>query len=269
MTDHPDVATSDLLLPERSRLLHIGMPKSGSTAIQHAAQAAREDLLEHGVLYPGTGVNHIKAAAWLTRTPLRHLPDPGPHQRWWQGVKDEIDAAADQRVLLSHEAICWTDISGARRTVEGVGGPVHGLLVLRNPGSLAPSVWQQNLKSGRTHLYHQFLKRVFDSPDPAAAPARAGGPRPTTLGCRAPWENAMTVTDPALLSAAEMLVQFRRPGRDWTTGPTVQTNLQGGYSAQLPLPETGIWEVRSRVDDTEDKDHVGNISGTRLVEVTG
>jgi hypothetical protein len=145
------------------------MPKSGSTAIQHAAQAAREDLLEHGVLYPGTGVNHIKAAAWLTRTPLRHLPDPGPHQRWWQGVKDEIDAAADQRVLLSHEAICWTDISGARRTVEGVGGPVHGLLVLRNPGSLAPSVWQQNLKSGRTHLYHQFLKRVFDSPDPAAA----------------------------------------------------------------------------------------------------
>ncbi|MBE1876378.1 hypothetical protein [Myceligenerans pegani] len=144
------------------------MPKSGSTAIQRAAQAARDDLLEHGVLYPGKGVNHIKAASWLTRTPLRHLPDPGPFPRWWNTVKEEIDAAGDKRVLLSHEAICWTGISGARRTVEGVGRPTHGLLVLRNLGQLAPSVWQQNIKSGRTHTYHQFLRKVFDSAEPAA-----------------------------------------------------------------------------------------------------
>jgi hypothetical protein len=66
-----------------------------------------------------------------------------------------------------------------------------------------------------------------------------------------------------------VIVQLRRPGRDWTTAQTVQTNLQGGYTAQLGLPETGIWEVRTRVDDTEDADHVGNISGTRVIEVIG
>lgn len=169
MTDFPDAAASDLLLPERSRLVHIGMPKSGSTAIQEAAQAARTDLLDHGAIYPGKDINHIKAAAWLTSTPLHYLPDPQPLERWWDAVKDEIDAAADKRVLFSYEAICWTDIAGARRTVEGMDGPTHGLLVLRNLGSFAPSVWQQNIKSGRTHSYHGFLKGVFDSPDPAAA----------------------------------------------------------------------------------------------------
>ena len=70
-------------------------------------------------------------------------------------------------------------------------------------------------------------------------------------------------------SGVDVVVQYRRPGRDWTSGPTVQTNVQGGYTAQLELPETGIWEVRTRVDDTEDEDHVGNLSGTRLIEVVG
>jgi hypothetical protein len=67
----------------------------------------------------------------------------------------------------------------------------------------------------------------------------------------------------------DVVVQYRRPGRDWTTSQVVQTNVQGAFTAQLSLPGTGIWEVRTRADDTEDADHVGNVSGTRLIEVTG
>ncbi|GAB4083714.1 hypothetical protein GCM10028784_03440 [Myceligenerans cantabricum] len=167
MTYSPDTVSSSLLLPERSRLIHIGMPKSGSTAIQEAARGARAALQEHGALYPGEDVNHIKAASWLTDIPIKHLPDPGPRRQWWDRIKQDIDAAGDKRVLFSYEGICWADIDGARHTVENMDGPLHGLLVLRNLGSFAPSRWQQIIKSGRVQGYHEFLREAFSSADPA------------------------------------------------------------------------------------------------------
>ena len=47
----------DLELPPRTRLFHIGIPKSGTTSLQVAAAAKRSELLRQGVLYPGVKVN--------------------------------------------------------------------------------------------------------------------------------------------------------------------------------------------------------------------
>jgi len=51
----------ELLLPEGSRLLHIGPPKTGTSAIQSAARVALPELYEYGVHYPNLGREHGKA----------------------------------------------------------------------------------------------------------------------------------------------------------------------------------------------------------------
>jgi len=42
-------------------LLHVGLHKTGTTALQVALADARTDLAAHGVRYPGTGTFHHRA----------------------------------------------------------------------------------------------------------------------------------------------------------------------------------------------------------------
>ena len=49
------------LLPTGTRLVHIGHPKSGSTAIQAALARERARLPEHGVVYPGRDLRSARA----------------------------------------------------------------------------------------------------------------------------------------------------------------------------------------------------------------
>src|SRR6478609_10604574 len=51
------------LLPAGTRLIHIGHPKSGSTALQVAFARERTGLAEHGVVYPGRG-HRAAEAGW-------------------------------------------------------------------------------------------------------------------------------------------------------------------------------------------------------------
>lgn len=44
---------TDALLPPGSRVLHVGPPKIGSTALQAAIQAAEDRMREHGVVVAG------------------------------------------------------------------------------------------------------------------------------------------------------------------------------------------------------------------------
>jgi hypothetical protein len=60
MTTWPE-RENDLLLSPRTRLFHIGPHKTGTTALQRAAAYRREQLLAHGVRYPGWMLNHRTA----------------------------------------------------------------------------------------------------------------------------------------------------------------------------------------------------------------
>ena len=76
-------------LPERSRLLHIGLMKTGTTAVQRAANARRPMLLRHGVRYPGTLYNHRQAAlALMNRSP--RSPRGQRASDAWDQLLDEV-----------------------------------------------------------------------------------------------------------------------------------------------------------------------------------
>ena len=122
MTGLPD----DLLLPPRARLLHIGPPKTGSTALQTAAAAHRAQLLAEGVRYPGRRKSQrLAIAAFLGRSIGFVSGDPAgsvpPDRAEWDALMAEIEGDAEHRIWLGHEYAAGSDDATAARMVEALG----------------------------------------------------------------------------------------------------------------------------------------------------
>ncbi|RPF20116.1 hypothetical protein [Myceligenerans xiligouense] len=176
-----------------TRLVHIGLPKTGSTALQYAAKKLKWELRSEGVNYPGKAENHHRSLSWLAGLKIDYLPDPTPKEQWWRVIEQELDRFSEQRALLSFEMVCTADAEGARRTVDEVGAqgkhPVHVVLVLRNLGSFVPSYWQESLKRGNTRSLEEYLREALA--DPAAVTASGAFHRRDGLSLLERWVNAV------------------------------------------------------------------------------
>lgn len=156
-----------LRLPESARLLHIGPPKTGSTALQAAMHSRREEMRRHGVVHVA-GDQRGKEAVYAALMD----PDFAEHSeprvlRRWQRLLDEMGAAGEQRVCLSNESLGRIDEAGVRRMVGALGGDrAHVVAVARRLDRLLPSQWQEWVRVGTTSLsYEQWLEVVLgDNP---------------------------------------------------------------------------------------------------------
>jgi hypothetical protein len=63
-------------------------------------------------------------------------------------------------------------------------------------------------------------------------------------------------------------IEFRRPDGLWQFGTETRPDADGNFSADVPLPDDGIWYVRARMTTTGDEDHEPGTSTERVVEVT-
>jgi len=147
-------------------LLHVGVHKTGTTAIQAALADARPDLRANGVTYPGKlQAQHRAALALLQR-----------HWGWntrggsvldrahFDKLARRVDRTKD-RVVISSEFFCEADAEKAAHVAESLGsGRVQIVVTLRNLGRLLPSSWQQYLKYGLTTPYEAWLTDIFQSP---------------------------------------------------------------------------------------------------------
>ena len=153
-------------LPPQARLLHIGLPKTGTTALQSTARARREDLLELGVRYPGGGLNHREAVSALMGRRWGWI-GPGaavPPIRHWNRLLREVEQETDRRVWISHEFASESDDKTAARFVEALGGRIHVVVTLRPFGAMLISSWQQYLKGGTSHTFEHWLRAVLAEP---------------------------------------------------------------------------------------------------------
>ena len=144
--NHPSVA----VIPERAVLVHIGMHKTGTTALQSVLAARRNELPAHGVVYPGLREAHHREARSLTQARVgQGGRDAAPPPGLWSEFAASI-AGVTERVVISSEFF-----SGARgdqpvRLVRDLGRDrTHILLGIRNLTETGVSTWQQTLKQGR------------------------------------------------------------------------------------------------------------------------
>ena len=101
MAPTPDLEPA--LLPDGARLIHIGPPKTGTTAIQGAFHAAREAAESQGVHYAGRNRHSVSAAHAIVGRPSFYSVDTPPDLSHWKRLVSEVDGAGDRRVVISSE----------------------------------------------------------------------------------------------------------------------------------------------------------------------
>ncbi len=145
-------------------LLHVGLHKTGTTALQVALADARGEIETLGVRYPGKGLYHHKAIlagadrpyGWRNNgariTPKKH----------WNRMLREADFPG--RTIISSEFLDDIAPEICARVVDDLGGPsrVSVVVTLRAIGAILPSAWQQGLKAGVTTPYSQWLQVMFE-----------------------------------------------------------------------------------------------------------
>ena len=131
-------------------ILHIGLPKTGTTYLQQLVWSNRARLRSDGVFLPGFGHReHLWASLDLQERPRlakRHAKAPGA----WQRLVDEANAQPDD-VLLTHEFFCGATAEQAARALGAFpDAEVHLVVTARDAAGVVSAGWQESIKNGST-----------------------------------------------------------------------------------------------------------------------
>lgn len=153
-------------IPEGSILLHVGMGKTGSSAMQGILALAHDDLLSQGVHYPRTrGSGHRWPSLAFMERAAYQGGEP-PHISEWTDLVDRVRESTAPRIMLTSEAFSDADDAQCARLVETFGAErLHIVVTARSLAPLAVSIWQQGLKSGWTETLGEWLEGNFRRPD--------------------------------------------------------------------------------------------------------
>lgn len=147
----------------RRLIVHLGMPRAGSSTLQDALFRCRDELEEAGLLYP---VNSLATAGSseladiynhkLLLRSARHLPGFGGFRRYHAEIADKIASSSAGAVVLSYEG-WWHPgrLRPLRRTIDQLqkkAGPFEIAFVaaVRNPVSFIQSLYRLDVINAAT-----------------------------------------------------------------------------------------------------------------------
>ena len=160
-----------LLLPEGTRLLHIGPHKTGTTTIQGAFHGARADLLSQGVRYAGRSRQQAQAAHAVTGRAWHLTGGKPPPIGTWHALVREVRRAREPRVVISSEFFSDADPQAIRRIVNDLDpARVHVAVTLRPLARIVPSQYQQWVQNGMRKSFDRWLDGTFNRPPGARTP---------------------------------------------------------------------------------------------------
>jgi len=140
-------------------LIHIGGPKTGTTAIQTALAKNRHALNERGFLYPGAGINQQVSLYPLNRITGFQNFVSGDRLGWEQLV-DEVNQW-EGVVLLSSEALLSIPTDVVNEIVDTIGTSQTEILITgRSLHELVVSHWQELVKAGGTISLREYANEI-------------------------------------------------------------------------------------------------------------
>jgi hypothetical protein len=189
-------ADERLLLPEGTRLLHIGPHKTGTTALQNAFHVHREAIAAQGVHYAGPNSQPRMAAHAASRRRATQDGARSPALRRWEALVRDIDRAREPRVVISSEGFADATPEATGLIVRDLDPTrLHVVVTLRPLANILPSQWQQFVQNGLTLPYEDWLEAIFGGARPDVTPSFWHRHRHDQLIAR--WSAAL---DPARLT---------------------------------------------------------------------
>ena len=153
-------------------ILHVGLPKTGTTSIQAALDAQSAELARNGVLVPGGGHDAHRLAAYDLlgqRVPGRDDAVAGAFDR----LVTELRAFDGRTAVVSEEELGRARPRHARRVVRALAGHrVHVVVGVRDLARTLTSAWQQSVVSGSDTAWSEYAAAVRD-PDGGSVRAAA------------------------------------------------------------------------------------------------
>lgn len=142
----------------RRLFLHLGLQKTGTSFLQGVMWANAEALAAQGLdLLPTT---RREAFELMLDVRERYNPerDPASAARALERFTTSLEQAPGDRALVSQESLAAARPKQVRRLLDACGDrEVHVVLTVRDLARQLPSSWQQELKSGKTDGYVDFL----------------------------------------------------------------------------------------------------------------
>ncbi|MEK8031848.1 hypothetical protein AACH06_13555 [Ideonella sp. DXS29W] len=153
-------------------ILHIGLPKTGTTYLQKTFDGARAPLRESGFVYPDSGYYNHQIAWYEPIGP--HLPwsaKPGLPERW-QSLQQVLAQEDGLPTLISAEALSALTPAGVSIVKARVAARrVDRIIITSRSLSLSlPSYWQQNLKQGALEDLETFAEDALRTIEEGRAP---------------------------------------------------------------------------------------------------
>jgi hypothetical protein len=167
-------------------ILHIGPPKTGSTAIQFFLNSAQQELLNDGILYPSKGRLETNATCQLrlpqiyvrgTRFISKTGPDFAHHllewtlagmaqnisaKHCWSNLLDEIESIKPETAIISSENFAWLSEEQLQKVKLLLKNySVSVLIYFRNPLNWQLSRYNQMVKRGN---YRRSFRAFFREP---------------------------------------------------------------------------------------------------------
>ncbi|MGH3444557.1 MAG: hypothetical protein ACRDPB_04205 [Nocardioidaceae bacterium] len=158
MSEAADTTTT----PAASRvLLHVGVPKTGTSFVQDLLFANRARLAEQGINYPADRFDaHFLAALDLMELPWGGLETQAVGA--WDRLAEQVRAWPGTSVV-SHEILARASRPQVARALASFGeAEVHVVLSARDLARQIPAEWQENVKHRRTLGYRDFLETITD-----------------------------------------------------------------------------------------------------------
>ena len=146
--------------------VHIGGPKTGTTAIQSALAEKRQTLRENGFLYPGIEINQQLAMYPLIRVPgYDHFVSKDP-TLWNETIAEVNDWSGD--VILSGEALFMAPAEVVAEILKSFKNTQIKILITARSGhEIVVSHWQESVKAGDSISLAQYADEVALGPEHA------------------------------------------------------------------------------------------------------
>lgn len=146
-------------LPDGSRFLHIGLPKTGTTALQGALDRARPELEALGAHNVGRG-RHEMRVGQVAAGALGDLWE-GPWEQRWHELAAEFRESQARCTFWSSESLSHATGERIGHLADRLGADTHVVVTLRPLAPLLVSQWQQRLRRRGTQSLEEWAEHQF------------------------------------------------------------------------------------------------------------